>query len=146
MWSSSTQPARIYFVSREPASFFSFFYFFSSLLPLLLFFILFLFFFFFFNEKRKGDDSQSVRADLLLRGWEGRTNLSRDEISLENEVDDHVNRSSSILFYVCSIPLAESATRFTTTKSLTASTDPYQCSKLHHFQLKKLVKIYTWKL
>lgn len=104
------------------------------------------FLFFFFNEKRKGDDSRSVRADLLLRGWEGRTNLSRDEISLENEVDDHVNRSSSILFYVCSIPLAESATRFTTTKSLTASTDPYQCSKLHHFQLKKLVKIYTWKL
>lgn len=144
MWSSSTQPARIYFVSREPASFFSFFYFFSSLLPLLLFFTLFLSFPFFFLTKKE----KAMAAGLSARTycWEGRTNLSRDEISLENEVDDHVNRSSSILFYVCSIPLAESATRFTATKSLTASTDPYRCSKLHHFQLKKLVKIYTWKL
>lgn len=89
-------------VSREAASFFSFFY---SFLLLPLFFTLFLSFpsFFTNGRKRKGDGSRSVRVDLLLHGWEGRTNLSRDEISLENEVDDHVNRFSSILFYVRSI-------------------------------------------
>lgn len=97
-------------VSREPASFLSFSYFFlflqlflfaSSSSPF-LHLVPFLFSFFFFYEKEK-KGSRFVRVDLLLHGWEGRTNLSRDEISLENEVDGHVNRFSSILFYVCSI-------------------------------------------
>lgn len=108
MW--STQRAKIYCRIERTSlvSLLLLFFPFSSAFSLRFFLFPFssprsfpLFFFFFYEKEKKG--SRFVRVDLLLHGWEGRTNLSRDEISLENEVDGHVNRFSSILFYVCSI-------------------------------------------
>lgn len=120
-------------VSREASLVFLLFLFSSSSPPSFLSFFLFL-------RKRKG--SRSVRVDLLLHGWERGTNLSRDEISLENEVDDHVNRFSSILFYVCSILTRNQRQDLRPPSRLPLRLIHIQVLLLRHFQLNKLVKIY----
>lgn len=120
-------------VSREASLVFLLFLFSSSSPPSFLSFFLFL-------RKRKG--SRSVRVDLLLHGRERGTNLSRDEISLENEVDDHVNRFSSILFYVCSILTRNQRQDLRPPSRLPLRLIHIQVLLLRHFQLNKLVKIY----
>lgn len=126
-------------VSREPASFLSFSYFF-------LFLQLFLFasssspflhlvpflFFFFFLRKRK--ERQPVRPrGLIVARLRGEDQF----VSRRNILGKWSGRpcKSLLVNFILRLldPYAESAPRFTTTKSLTASTDPYRCSNFYIF-------------
>lgn len=130
MW--STQRAKIYYRIERSSLVFLLLLFFSSSSPF-LYLVPFLSFFFHEWTKKKRRWQPVCPRGLIVARLRGEDQF----VSRRNILGKWSGRpcKSLLVNFILRLldPYAESAPRFTATKSLTASTDPYRCSKLYSF-------------